>query len=163
MSTDISKDKEKDKDNNRSIGKKAGAYMAAGLFVSLLLVFIFSNAITMITAQMTYDATLVAMLDVDYFKQFNDNYGHALGDKVLREFVDAVRACLREGDRIVASVRAIDIPELEGKAKVTTSVGMAFFDPSDKTLKDTLERIDGAVYEAKNAGRDNWKLAGVTA
>ena len=40
---------------------------------------------------------------------------------------------------------------------------MAFFDPSDKTLKDTLERIDGAVYEAKNAGRDNWKLAGVTA
>lgn len=131
--------------------------------------------------------TMIVMLDVDYFKQFNDNYGHDLGDKVLKEFVNAVRNVLREGDaiirwggdefiavlhnvdrafahnlgdRIVGAIRAINIPELGGAGKVTTSAGLAFFDPADKGIKDILERADKAVYEAKEAGRDNFKGPG---
>ena len=128
--------------------------------------------------------TMIVMLDVDHFKQFNDNHGHDLGDKVLREFVNAVRGVLREGDsvvrwggdefiavlhdvdesiatklgeRIVNSIRSISIEEIEGKRKVTTSAGLAFFDPADESIKDVLERADKAVYEAKEAGRDNCK------
>ncbi len=133
------------------------------------------------------EGTLIAMLDVDYFKQFNDNYGHALGDRVLREFVNAVRSALREGDsvirwggdefiaiihnvrstdlspigdRIVSSVRAIDLPEIRGNHKITTSVGMGFISGEDASIENTLAKIDEAVYEAKSAGRDNWKAVG---
>ncbi len=128
--------------------------------------------------------TMIAMLDVDYFKQFNDNYGHDIGDKVLKEFVEAVRNVLRDGDcvirwggdefiavlhnvdraiapnlgdRIVGAVRAIVIPELEGKSTITTSAGLAFFEMSDESVKAILDRADKAVYEAKEAGRDNCK------
>ena len=125
--------------------------------------------------------TMIAMLDVDRFKQFNDNYGHDTGDKVLREFVNAVRSVLRDGDhiirwggdefiavlhgvdrefagklgeRIVSAVRSIVIDELEGKARITTSAGYAFFEPDDESVKDVLERADKAVYDAKESGRD---------
>ncbi|MBQ6129831.1 MAG: sensor domain-containing diguanylate cyclase [Lachnospiraceae bacterium] len=130
------------------------------------------------------ESTLIAMLDVDYFKQFNDNYGHDLGDRVLKEFVTAIRSALREGDsvirwggdefiaiihnvkqsdlspigdRIVDSVRAINIPEITGEHRITTSVGMGFILPEDDSIADTVARIDEAAYAAKNAGRDNWK------
>ncbi len=128
--------------------------------------------------------TMIVMLDVDEFKQFNDNFGHDLGDTVLKEFVNAVRGVLRDGDsiirwggdefiavlhgvsvdiadslgdRIVNAVRKISIPEIEGKLTVTTSAGYTFFDLSDKDLKDALERADKAVYMAKEAGKDNCK------
>ncbi len=133
--------------------------------------------------------TMIVMLDVDYFKQFNDNYGHDLGDLVLKMFVDAVRGVLRDGDsvirwggdefiavlhgvdvdvaphlgeRIVNAVRSISIPELEGRRKVTTSAGYTFFAFSDESVKDVLERADKAVYEAKESGRDNCKACVVT-
>ena len=129
-------------------------------------------------------STMIVMLDVDHFKQFNDNHGHDIGDKVLREFVDAVRNVLRDGDcvirwggdefiavlhnvdrqiapnlgeRIVGSVRSISIPELGDNRKITTSAGLAFFEMTDESPKSVLERADRAVYEAKEAGRDNCK------
>ncbi len=128
--------------------------------------------------------TMIAMLDVDYFKQFNDNFGHDIGDRVLREFVNAVRNVLRDGDsvvrwggdefiavlhnvdkdiahnlgeRIVGAVRSIKIPELGEDCKITTSAGLAFFEMSDESVKAILDRADKAVYEAKEAGRDNCK------
>ncbi len=128
--------------------------------------------------------TMIVMLDVDYFKQFNDNYGHDLGDLVIRRFVDAVRDVLRDGDsvirwggdeflavlhgvdtivapnlgeRIVKAIRSISIPELKGERQVTTSAGYTFFDLADESVKDVLERADKAVYMAKEAGRDNCK------
>lgn len=129
--------------------------------------------------------TLILMMDVDYFKQFNDGYGHEVGDKVLKEFVAAVHRCTRStdkiirwggdefivilqhvseellpdiGDKIIESVRSIRIEGLPGDVKITSSMGFAFFSEDDETYKDTLARADEALYRAKDAGRNNWKV-----
>ncbi len=130
--------------------------------------------------------TVLLMLDIDYFKQFNDNYGHELGDKVLKSFVDAVKENVREndavirwggdefiavvhniapdvqpvlGDRILNSIRSISVPELNGERKITSSVGFTYIRDTDADIKDALQRADAAVYAAKEAGRDNWKIS----
>ena len=129
--------------------------------------------------------TLLVMLDVDYFKQFNDNYDHELGDQVLRSFVDAVKSAVRDsdvvirwggdefiavlynvdpeyqpatGDRILESIRSIDIPELKKEHGITASMGFAWFESTDADVTETLARADEAVYRAKEAGRNNWKI-----
>ena len=129
--------------------------------------------------------TLVAMIDVDYFKQFNDTYGHPLGDKVLKAVVDAVRECAGENDHvirwggdefiaifhdityekladtgksIIESIRAISLPEFEDGKKITSSIGLSFFSEKDEDEKEVLNRADNALYIAKANGRDNWQI-----
>lgn len=127
---------------------------------------------------------LVLMLDVDFFKQFNDTFGHALGDKVLNSFVEAVRANISNDDAIIRwggdefiavfgnvspeeqpllganilnSIRSISLPEL-GEKQITASMGFTYISESDRSIEETLARADEAVYEAKKAGRNNWKF-----
>ncbi|MCR5441492.1 MAG: diguanylate cyclase [Lachnospiraceae bacterium] len=129
--------------------------------------------------------TLILMMDIDYFKQFNDGYGHELGDKVLKEFVSAVHKCTRStdkiirwggdefivilqnvsmellpaiGDKILESIRSIKLEALPGDVKITSSMGFSFFSEEDEAYKDTLARADEALYRAKDAGRNNWKV-----
>lgn len=128
---------------------------------------------------------LLLIMDVDFFKQFNDNYGHDVGDQVLKSFVAAVKGAIRKddsvirwggdefivvlnnvapkfqpevADKILNAVRGIQIPELEGRRKITASMGFAYFDPSDEDAKSALARADEALYRAKEAGRNNWKI-----
>ncbi len=128
--------------------------------------------------------TLILMMDVDHFKQFNDGYGHEIGDKVLRSFVGAVHDCTRSSDKIIRwggdefivilqdvseellpsiadkileSVRSITIEGLPEDVRITSSMGFAFFDKEDEDFKATLSRADEALYRAKEAGRNNWK------
>ncbi|MBO7634527.1 MAG: GGDEF domain-containing protein, partial [Lachnospiraceae bacterium] len=128
---------------------------------------------------------LLLIMDVDFFKQFNDNFGHDVGDIVLKEFVKAVKGAVRKedsmirwggdefivvlnsvapkyqpevADKILDAVRSINIPELEGKRKVTASMGFAYFTPDDEDAKAALARADEALYRAKEAGRNNWKI-----
>ena len=129
--------------------------------------------------------TLLAMIDVDYFKQFNDTYGHHLGDKVLKAVVDAVKECVGENDQVirwggdefiaiihdityeklastgkslVEGIRAISLPELTDGKKITSSIGLSFFSDKDEDEKDVLNRADDALYIAKANGRDNWQI-----
>ncbi|MCR5116094.1 MAG: diguanylate cyclase [Lachnospiraceae bacterium] len=129
---------------------------------------------------------LLLMLDVDYFKQFNDGYGHELGDKVLKKFVEAIHSVIRSedaiirwggdefvvvfknvpreyqaetADRIINSIRNIRIEELEKDKKgITASMGFAYFEKDDPDAKTALSRADEALYRAKEAGRNNWKI-----
>jgi len=128
------------------------------------------------------------MLDVDDFKHFNDTYGHAVGDEILREMgsllLRQVRgediACLYGGDefivilpdasREVTRERAELICEyaqefhlqLEGQSlpAVTLSLGVAVFPEHGATSMAILRAVDAALYRAKHEGRGRVVVAG---
>jgi diguanylate cyclase (GGDEF)-like protein len=131
-----------------------------------------------------------AMIDVDYFKVFNDRRGHQAGDDVLRRVAQAAAASLqRAGDRfaryggeefavvlphtelagaieaaerIRAAVAALGIPHPVGKGgRVTVSVGVAAANPAEGgSTADLIAAADRQLYEAKAAGRNCVAAAG---
>jgi len=131
--------------------------------------------------------TLV-LLDIDFFKKFNDTHGHQAGDEVLRQVARVLKAQSRESDlpcryggeefgvilpttdavsaRIVAErIRAAieaSVTEYEGKTlKVTCSIGMSQFESSDDVGR-LIRRADEALYASKKAGRNcgHWQNGG---
>jgi two-component system cell cycle response regulator len=135
-----------------------------------------------------FDRSLaVLMLDLDKFKSINDNYGHQAGDAVLIELANRMSSQVREVDtvaryggeefvvvlpetdaagaaraaeRLVERIRATPFV-IEGgmSLTVTASVGAAVFPAHGRTPSDLLRRVDSALYEAKNSGRDTWRFA----
>lgn len=122
----------------------------------------------------------VLMIDIDFFKDVNDRYGHAAGDEVLRHVTLSVRDHLREdallaryggeefsvllpvkskleAQSIAERIRQIiELSPCECKGlnvRVTVSIGLTFHQP-DTTLEDDLARADAALYEAKRSGRN---------
>lgn len=128
------------------------------------------------------------LMDFDYFKRFNDTFGHQAGDGLLREAGQILRDELRlddeafryggeeltvilpESDREGASdvaerlrARCAAIRVGDGALRVTLSVGIAVA-PDDATEKGTLIALaDAALYEAKRGGRDRVAQAQVIA
>jgi len=123
----------------------------------------------------------VVMVDVDHFKAVNDNYGHDVGDRVLKstaqaisstlrgedqvarfggeEFLIIVRGAVLEEVRILAErVRLVvegNIVEAEGyRGRVTVSLGVASFDQGFTGVSEMMKAADEAVYQAKNLGRN---------
>lgn len=121
------------------------------------------------------------MLDLDYFKQVNDTYGHAIGDQVLAKIAARCRAVLREVDligRCGGEEFAILLPESDlagaqqvaerlrrqiaqaaidtdaGPVTITISAGVAVLRTGHDTLETLLECADRALYAAKQAGRN---------
>jgi diguanylate cyclase (GGDEF)-like protein len=129
--------------------------------------------------------TALLMLDLDWFKRVNDQYGHAVGDEVLRNFADVVQASLRNIDllgRLGGEEFSILLPDtdatgayefaervrqraasqpvqtLAGEVTVTLSIGATSFVPQDKNTDVILARADRALYRAKENGRNRVEL-----
>ena len=113
-------------------------------------------------------ASLVClMLDIDHFKQVNDNWGHSAGDAVLREIAQRIEAQVRAsdvaarygGEEFVVLLPNTDLENGEA-VSITVSIGIATVGPGEdesdlKTVGDSLlARADVALYAAKSAGRD---------
>lgn len=121
------------------------------------------------------------MLDIDHFKDFNDTYGHLIGDQVLQmiglflkehvrtqdivcryggeEFVVALLDTDREGARIVAERLRASIAERPvsiagGLTNITISVGGACFPDNEEDLLQLITLADEAMYRAKREGRN---------
>ena len=112
----------------------------------------------------------VAMLDLDHFKDFNDDYGHQAGDRLLKEVTAAWREILRPSDVLARYggeefVLLIPTCDLESGLEVverlremgaegpTCSAGLAVWN-GEESPDALISRADRALYEAKRAGRD---------
>jgi len=137
-------------------------------------------------SQRTGQRFCLAMLDIDFFKRVNDNYGHQAGDAVLIGLAQAAAAALRNTDVIArwggeefllmltcttAEFAQTPLTRLcQGLAdhnwngvlpadeKITLSVGLAEFEPSE-TLDSLIARADQALYAAKSGGRNRITVA----
>ena len=119
-------------------------------------------------------------LDIDHFKKFNDEFGHQLGDNVLKSVAGTVKNCIRVSDRVfryggeefvvllgrINSEIATHLAEKicqtversyfvhgDKKLKVTVSIGGAIIATGDNELS-IFQRADKAMYQAKNNGRN---------
>jgi diguanylate cyclase (GGDEF)-like protein len=120
-------------------------------------------------------ALCVAMIDLDHFKQFNDEHGHAAGDRLLRACAAAWRSALRSEDtlaRVGGEEFAVLLPRcsitdatdvLERLRCATPSGATASVGVAEVQLHEDadhfLARADLALYEAKSAGRNRLLIA----
>jgi diguanylate cyclase (GGDEF)-like protein len=127
------------------------------------------------------------MLDVDYFKLYNDTYGHQAGDECLARVAQALKQSVRTPDDVVSryggeefvvilfdcstemaeqvaariqdTLRAFAIAHSASKVSdcVTVSMGIAGM-TSGLSVSQLIAQADNALYRAKEAGRDRWAV-----
>ncbi len=124
------------------------------------------------------------MIDVDNFKQINDRYGHAVGDRVLAEIGRVIRNSFRGtdvagrvgGDEFMVFSQNIDSPEAAMKLaervynhigsisdlpEVTVSMGAALFPTHGMSFEELYKAADTALYQVKKCGKASCRLYGV--
>lgn len=127
----------------------------------------------------------IALIDLDHFKSINDNYGHMVGDHVLREFAGLSVSVLRASDtlgrwggeefllilpdtdldcavatihRMRSATANMQLPDIARGLQVSFSVGLATRDQAAQSLDEVIAAADAALYEAKNEGRNLVRL-----
>lgn len=149
---------------------------------------LFHDRLKQAIARCMRSGTLMAVmyLDIDKFKSINDTLGHDMGDRLLKVFSRRLADCVRvtdtvarlggdeyavvledlgsreNGERIAEKVVVAMRPEfiLENRSLlITTSVGLAFHEGKTDISQDQLiKQADEALYQAKGAGRNNYKV-----
>ncbi len=137
------------------------------------------------------DALSLLMLDVDFFKPFNDHYGHQAGDECLRRVAAALEGVLARSSDLVARYGGEEFVLLLGQSSmedasanaqrtldtirnlaiaheysevasvVTVSIGVVTMVPGrGDEMSSLIEAADEALYQAKNEGRDRFRVVG---
>jgi diguanylate cyclase (GGDEF)-like protein/PAS domain S-box-containing protein len=128
----------------------------------------------------------IIMIDIDHFKKFNDAYGHATGDTLLRDLAQVLQkrirtediACRYGGEEFTLimpdasleaaqqrveelrhEVRSLRLQGTELDEPITLSVGIAIHPQHGRTIENVLHAADSALYRAKKEGRDRVMIA----
>lgn len=128
----------------------------------------------------------ILLFDIDFFKGINDNYGHDIGDAVLRMIAKTIGDHLRSHDmaaryggeefiillpetsiegaviaaeRLRQSIEAIDFAPHGCPRRVTVSIGVAQHPVCGRTVEELVKQADEALYRAKQTGRNRVCLA----
>ena len=134
-------------------------------------------------AQASGEPMCLAMTDIDFFKAFNDNYGHQTGDQVLKLVAKILESSVRDGElaaryggeefalvmpgstldqaqvvcervrELVSSKQIRNRNTGESMGNITLSLGVAQYKPGDSTT-DMIQRADAGLYFAKQNGRN---------
>lgn len=123
----------------------------------------------------------LAVLDIDYFKDINDNCGHPIGDEVLRVLSRHCSYVLRESDilgriggdefafilvhvtyeqayekfeSLRKEIASLNLASIKNRAKLTVSIGVAPLSSDVENLGQLYKKADKALYEAKKKGRN---------
>lgn len=128
----------------------------------------------------------VIMFDIDHFKEFNDRYGHAVGDRVLRTVAEVAQSLTRSEDVVCryggeeftvvmpgAEEAAVERAEQlrtaiertyvdhdDRRLSVTSSFGVASFPRDGLNAESVLRAADAALYRSKKGGRNRVTVAG---
>jgi len=149
----------------------------------------FNNTVIELTdaAKENPSSLSLIMTDIDFFKRFNDNFGHLVGDSVLRYFTNIIKKGKQDNESIsryggeeftiliadsnkeAVLLRAeeirISIEEAKLKrkgstkelGKITASFGVSTYRGEEETIDDFIDRADKALYLAKESGRNQVK------
>jgi diguanylate cyclase (GGDEF)-like protein/PAS domain S-box-containing protein len=157
------------------------------VLTGLLNRFSLGNRLDQALALARRNSTRVALLfiDLDRFKVINDTLGHQVGDALLVEVAERLRASVREtdvvarlgGDEFVVMLTGIEQAEVvaavaeklvfnvgspyllgENQLYTTPSIGIALYPNDGETADVLMKNADAAMYHAKNAGRNNFQF-----
>ncbi|WP_345980125.1 diguanylate cyclase [Sulfurimonas sp. HSL3-2] len=129
----------------------------------------------------------IMMIDIDFFKNINDTFGHAEGDKVIKRLVEALVEHTRHSDiiarfggeefvvllpntgvknalslaqKIRKNVEALEVvSDTKELIKFTISIGVAEISFDDNNIESSIKRSDDALYKAKNSGRNRVEMS----
>ncbi|MEW6088017.1 MAG: diguanylate cyclase [bacterium] len=132
---------------------------------------------TFISAKKYNGMCSVIMLDIDYFKKYNDKFGHQAGDELLVKIANKILDIIKTTDLVVRYggeeflillpetdlTRAAEIAEkirtiIEKETEVTVSLGCSSFKNEYNKKEEIIEKADNALYTAKKEGRNKVKI-----